>query len=187
MGSIAAGTMSLDAYLTTPTDHRVEWVNGRTFAMAGGSPRHNAMAFELAAAIRPLLPAQCRGAGSDQRIHVVETGLFTYPDLVIACGTWAIGPGQALENPLVVVEVLSPSTEAYDRGAKFAHYRRIPSLREYVLISVEERRVEVFRRTDAGTWALDESIGAASVLQLASLTSTIRLGPLYDAIETLPA
>ena len=112
-----------------------------------------------------LATTDCVVFGSDLRVHVAPTGLYTYPDVAVGCGRLEFGPRDrdALTNPISLVEVLSPSTESYDRGAKFAHYRRIPSLRDYVLVAQDERRVEVFHRTSDGTWAISDPVTAGTV------------------------
>ena len=116
---------------------RHEYLNGEVWAMAGGTPEHAALAAamirELGASLRG---KPCRPFSSDLRVHIPDAGLSTYPDVSVVCGQLETAPDDkdAVTNPIVLVEVLSESTEGYDRGAKAAHYRRIPSLREYVLV-----------------------------------------------------
>ena len=140
-------------------DTKHEYVNGVAVAMAGGSPRHNVIATNIAGELRARLRGQpCRPTNSDQRVHVPHTRLYTYPDVTVICGQPETHPEDrnTLCNPRVIFEVLSASTEAYDRGAKFRHYRRSESLAEYVLVSQHERLVEHFRRGDDGHWVLTE-------------------------------
>ncbi len=139
---------------------RHEFLNGSVYAMAGGTPEHGALA---AAIIRELgvglRGKPCRVFSSDVRIRVVPTGLATYPDASVVCGrleTAADDP-DGVTNPKILVEVVSPSTEAHDRGAKWAHYRRIASLREYILVAQDEPRIELYRRNEAGRWELHEA------------------------------
>jgi Uma2 family endonuclease len=149
---------------TSETKH--EWLRGEVFAMAGGIPEHAALAgrlmYELQAAV---IDRPCEVYSSDLRVKVQETGLATYPDISVVCTKLERAPDDphAAVNPIVLVEVLSDSTEAYDRGEKFAHYRRIPSLREYVLVSHREKRIEVHRLNEAGHWELHEATLGGSV------------------------
>lgn len=162
-------------------DTKHELVNGEVFAMAGGTIEHG----RLASNVTISLGAQLRGRpcslfSSDVMIHVLATGLATYPDLSVVCGALERDPEDAntIVNPIVLVEVLSDSTEAYDRGEKFAHYRRIPSLREYVLVSQDEPRIEVFRRGEDGIWSLHEA-GAKERVKLASITCELSVDDVY--------
>lgn len=132
-----------------------EFLEGQIFAMAGGTPEHAAMAASVAAALVAQLRGRpCRVYTSDARVRVVATGLDTYPDVTVVCGGEQrdTDDSLALTNPIVLVEVLSPSTEEYDRGEKLAHYRRIPAIREVVLVALDHARIEVFRRAANGSW-----------------------------------
>ena len=138
------------------------WREDAAHAMSGGTRTHAQLAMNVGAELR----AQLRGKGcqvynSDLIVRVAATGIATYPDVSIVCGGGETDPEDehVLTNPTVIVEVLSESTEHYDRGEKFAHHRRIPSLRAYVLISQKEPRIEVFARNDAadGGWTLHEA------------------------------
>lgn len=139
---------------------RHEFLRGVVTAMAGGTPEHGALAAavirEIGAALRG---KPCRVYSSDVRVRVTETDLSTYPDASVVCGQLRTAPEDpdAISNPAVLIEVLSPSTEAHDRGAKWAHYRRITSLREYVLVAQDEPRIEVYRRNEQGRWELYEA------------------------------
>jgi Uma2 family endonuclease len=164
------------------SDVRHEYLNGDVWVMAGGTPEHAALASainrELGVALRG---KPCRTYSSDLRVRVVDTGLSTYPDVAVVCGqlaTAADDPDAAV-NPVVLVEVLSESTEGYDRGAKAAHYRRIPSLREYVLVSQSEPRIEVHRRADSGRWELLEARPGESI-ELASLGVRLDVAAIYE-------
>jgi Uma2 family endonuclease len=160
---------------------RHEYLDGEVWDMAGGTIEHGAIAAAIAGDLRAGLRGKpCRTFSSDVRIQVLDTGLTTYPDLSVVCGrveTAADDP-DAITNPIVLVEVLSDSTEAYDRGAKAAHYRRIPSLREYVLVSQSEPRIEVFRRIEGGRWELHEA-RAGETIALDSLGVRIDVAAIY--------
>ncbi len=123
--------------------------------------------------------------GNDLRIHVPHTGLYTYPDASIVCGPIELADGQddVLLNPTVLFEVLSDITEAYDRGQKFANYRRIAILREYVLVSEDEPLIERYLRNADGTWTLTESRGMDATLTLASVGISIPLSEVYDRVD----
>jgi Uma2 family endonuclease len=166
-----------------------EWLDGEVFAMAGGTPEHSGLAAAITAELRDALRGRpCRVFSSDLRVRVPETGLATYPDATVVCGRLETHPEDehAVTNPVVLVEVLSDSTEGYDRGKKFAHYRRLASLRDYVLVNPNEARIEVFHRTDAGTWELAEA-GAGQTIEIASLGCTLAVDEVYrDPLAPAP-
>jgi Uma2 family endonuclease len=167
-----------------------ELVNGMIVAMAGASPRHNAIAANVIGALGAALRrGPCVVLTSDQRVHVEDTGLYTYPDVAVVCDEPRFHPKDrdTLLNPRVVVEVLSASTESHDRGAKFAHYRSIPSLQEYVLVVQHEPRVEHYRRLETGQWLLTESKGPDAVVMFPSLGIEVPLSEIYDKVERFEA
>jgi Uma2 family endonuclease len=158
-----------------------EFYDGEMFAMAGGSPEHALLAMSVGAELRAQLRgAPCRVFSSDLRIRVAETGLATYPDVSLVCGPLEIDPEDrcSVRNPRVLVEVLSPSTENYDREDKFAQYRQIPSLVAYVLVSQKERRIEVFHRSADGTWTLHE-VRSQGVTHVPGIDCTLNLDEVY--------
>lgn len=165
--------MTYAAYLDAEQHSEVkhEYLRGEVYAMAGGTPEHSALAMAVGAALTTALAGhKCRVFGSDLRVRIESTDLSTYPDLTVICGAFehAQDDPNAATNPVLIVEVLSDSTEAYDRGEKFSHYRRKPSLREYVLVSQHEPRLEAYRKNAEGEWVLGEA-GAGQVLTLASI------------------
>ncbi|HEY4120316.1 MAG TPA: Uma2 family endonuclease [Byssovorax sp.] len=180
-----APVVTLGEYLAfedaSATKH--ELVNGQIVAMSGASIRHNAIAMNLAVLLgNALKGSRCRPSGSDQRIHGLATGIDTYPDLSIVCGPHEVSPEDrhAIVNPSVLVEILSPSTESYDRGAKWRHYQRIPSLREYVLVAgFGEPAIECFRRTDDGRWIYELVRGDDAEIALTSCGATLALADVY--------
>jgi len=180
--------VSEDEYIAREraAESKSEYLRGEVFAMAGGSPRHNLITANIARAFPKEMP--CAVLSSDQRVHVVEPkgGLYTYPDVTVVCGPLEMHPrwSENLLNPTVLFEVLSPSTEAYDRGAKFAHYRRIPSLREYVLVSQVEPFVEHFERVGE-RWTLTTYAPPATHVTLPSLRVTLALADIYARVELL--
>jgi Uma2 family endonuclease len=171
---------------------RHEFLNGEVWAMAGGSPAHAATA---AALIRELGIAlrgtPCRVYTSDLRVRILATGLSTYPDVAVVCGEIQTAPEDpdTVVNPVLIVEVLSESTEAYDRGAKAAHYRRIPSLQVYVIASQTDALLEIYRRLDGDRWELVEARrGDRPVLLpprgsgVPSISASIDVSAVYDGL-----
>ena len=153
--------------LERSTGIRHEWLRGEVWAMAGGTPDHSGIASnviqELGLALRG---RPCRVYTSDLKIRIDAIDRDTYPDVAVVRGKREVSTTDpnAVTNPIVIVEVLSDSTEADDRGEKFAHYRRIESLRAYVLVSQRDRRVEVFQRDDTtGRWSFEEHAAGARV------------------------
>lgn len=149
---------SYEEYLAYERDSGMkhEYEAGEITAMAGGSRRHNALALRVGAALDAMRGDDCVAFQSDQKVRVLATGKATYPDVTVVCGTIDGDPadpsGATITNPTVLVEVLSPSTEEDDRGNKWRHYQLMPSLREYVLVSQDSPRIEVFRRSAEGVW-----------------------------------
>jgi Uma2 family endonuclease len=159
-----------------------EFSDGHVWAMAGGTPDHGALAANVIALLASQLRDRpCRIFTSDVRIRVKATGLATYPDVSVVCGRQQTDPddpkGSTLINPSLIVEVLSPSTEDYDRGEKLAHYKQIPSLDEVVLVAHEEPRLELWRR-EGDYWTLHVSRGEETA-SVASLGCELSLADVY--------
>ncbi len=163
-----------------------EYLRGTMYAMAGGTPSHSLIAANLLGEVRSSLKkTQCRVFNSDLRLRVSSTGLYTYPDAMILRGPpqFADNRNDIVTNPIAIFEVLSPSTEAYDRGGKFSHYRKLESLQEYILISQSEPRIERFRRLPDNRWILSESIGLEATIELESVPCRLALTEIYDKVE----
>ena len=162
-----------------------EYDAGWVIAMAGASRRHNLIAVNLLSAFHlGLKDRPCEVYGGDMRVEVEATGLYTYPDVTITCDGPRFGDPEfdTLLNPTVIVEVLSPSTESRDRGRKFAHYRRLESLREYVLVSQERVLVERFTR-QGDEWVLTEFGRDDDLLRLASVGVEIPVREIYAKVR----
>ncbi len=162
-----------------------EYINGQIYAMSGASEAHNLITLNVAAEIRSQLRGRrCRVYASDMRVKVSETGMYTYPDVAAVCGEphFEDSHVDTLVNPTIVVEVLSPSTEAYDRGEKFAHYRRLDSLMEYVLVAQDTARVEHFVRQDDG-WLFSEMSDLDGTLRLTSIDCVVALRDIYENVS----
>jgi len=160
-----------------------EFVDGQIYAMAGGTPEHAALAATVIGLLFPQLrDGRCRAHDADLRVRVRETDLATYPDVTVVWGQRERDPDdeQAVTNPTVIVEVLSRSTEEYDRGDKFEHYKRLTSLREYVLLSPRERSVEVWTRHADDTWRCSVSRDG-EVARLDAIRAQLDVRELYDA------
>jgi Uma2 family endonuclease len=158
-----------------------EFLDGEVHAMSDGTPEHGALAVAFASELRSALgERRCRIFSSDVRVRVRATGLATYPDISVVCGKLETDAEdhQAIANPVLLVEVLSDSTEARDRGEKAAHYRHISSLREYVFVLQREPRIEVYRRNEAGRWELFE-FEAGARAELASVGATVAVDEVY--------
>ncbi len=171
--------------LEREASYKSEYINGQIYAMAGTSRRHNLIGGNFYRLIgQQFVGRACEAYVSEMRVKVSPTGMYTYPDVAAACGELRFEDGyiDTLLNPSVIVEVLSPSTEAYDRGEKFAHYRRLDSLMEYVLVSQDKVRVEHYTR-QAGGWLLTEISDLDGVLRLASIDCSVRLRDIYDKVQ----
>lgn len=179
-----------DEYLAIEreTDRRHEWLDGAVYAMAGGTLEHGALAAAVAGELRALtLGCGCQVFSSDAKVRVTATGLATYPDASVVCGRIERDPADrnAMTNPAVLVEVLSDGTEAYDRGDKFDHYRRIPSLRDYVLVSQHKPQIEVYSRDPGGRWVLSVA-GAGGSVPLTAMNGALHVDRVYAGIELQP-
>ena len=164
---------------------RSEYFHGEMFAMSGATWEHALIKDNLAAELRSQLKdGPCRAVTSDLRVKVDATGLYTYPDIVV-CGQPQFEDNvvDTLLNPTAIVEVLSESTEKYDRGGKFAHYRQLPTVQEYVLVSQDRPLVERFVRQADGSWLLTEFAGLETRLSLASVPAEVPLAEIYRGVD----
>ena len=167
-------------------EFRHEYLDGEIFAMAGASKRHNRISVNAIHLIETQIrDRDCSVYGSDMRIRIPHTNLYTYPDVVGICGPeeFEDDTEDNLLNPALIVEVLSKSTEAYDRGAKFESYQTIESLREYVLITQEPFRVEQFVRKDTNVWTYFEFRKPDDVVKLNSINCELSLKDIYHKIQ----
>ena len=158
-----------------------QWIDGEVFAMAGGTPEHARLSLAIGAELRAALVGRpCNVYSSDLRVRSSATNMATYPDITVVCGPLEhdLEDGDAVTNPTLIVEVLSPTTERYDRGDKALHYRRIPSVREYVLVAQDTPRIEVFRRRDDGSWQFVEA-GPGERVTFEIVACTIAVDDVY--------
>jgi len=194
MSALSQPQWTAESYLAYDRQHteRHEFVEGQVRATSGASRRHNNIASATNASLyNQLVNRPCEVYQADMRVHIAATGTYTYPDLAIACGDIQFADDQfdTLLNPLVLIEVLSPSTEAYDRGTKAQHYRGIPSLQEYLFIAQDAPRVEHYTRQDQQTWTLRDIFGLGTSLTLTSVNCTLALKDIYHKVsfEDTPA
>ncbi len=163
-----------------------EYRKGIISEMVGASPNHNRITMDFSIAMGDALKHQaCEVFGSDMRVQVKQTGLYTYPDLTVVCGEpdFAKGRTATLLNPTLIVEVLSASTREYDRGEKFDLYRPLKSLQAYVLVDSEAPAVDYFQRQANGTWKLSEYRQLTDQLALPVLNVTIPLADIYARVD----
>ena len=170
-----------------------EYRYGEIVAMTGASRAHNLIAGNLFRILgQQLLGGGCETYMSDVRVRVSQTGLYTYPDVAVACEPIQFEDDHVdtLLNPVVVIEVLSPTTEAYDRGDKFAHYRRLDSLQEYLLVSQDTMRIERYVRRGE-QWVLSELSAPDDLLEVGAIGCSVRLSDVYHRVRlsgrSLPA
>ena len=163
-----------------------EYVDGEVFAMTGASFNHNLIVLNLGSELRAQLKDRpCHVLPSDMRVRIEAANASKYPDLVALCETprFHDGRNDVLLNPTLLIEVLSRSTEAYDRGGKFAIYRRLPSLKEYALVSQDRPMVEIYTRQGYGRWLLGEAEGLDGEATFESLMCRIRMLEIYAKVD----
>lgn len=175
-----------DEYLALerPSESKSEYLRGEIFAMTGASRRHNRIVLNIALTLDPQLRGKgCEVFANDMRVRVPDADLYTYPDVVVACGEPRFEDDEldTLLNPVLIVEVLSPSTRDYDRGTKFSYYRTLPSFSEYLVVSQDKVHVEHSVR-EADRWVLTETDDPAKTLELPSIGCTLALSDVYDRV-----
>lgn len=171
--------------LERASDHRSELINGQIYAMTGASFVHNTIVANILTSLRSRLRDRgCSVLSSDMRVKASATTMYTYPDVVALCEPPLLedSHGDTLLNPAVIFEVLSDTTERYDRGEKFAHYRRIESLREYILVAQDTARVERFVR-HGDHWVFSDVTDRAGSLMIETLGCEISLSDIYDRVD----
>jgi Uma2 family endonuclease len=187
MTALPKQTYTPEEYLALErkADYRSEYINGEIYAMAGASREHNLIALNLASEIRAQLRQKpCETYVADMRVRVEATNLYTYPDIVVVCGEPAFAEDKfdTLTNPTVLIEILSYSTASYDRVSKFHHFRRLPSLQEYILVHQEKAAIEHYV-LEENKWTLVDIFGLDSKLSLSSINCEIGLQDIYERVE----
>jgi Uma2 family endonuclease len=164
-----------------------DYWNGEMFAMAGAQEAHNAIGINISGLLwMQLRSRSCKNYANDMRVRTASS-LYTYPDGVVVCGErrFLDERHDTLLNPNLIVEVLSPSTERYDRGLKFEQYRRIESLREYLMLASDRIHAELFTKRPSGEWALSEWSAPEDVVPLESCDCRLKLADVYEKVEFL--
>jgi Uma2 family endonuclease len=167
-------------------EFKSEYVAGEIFAMAGGSENHNTITFNLSGLLHSQLHGgPCRGFAGDMRVSAGEGEMYVYPDVGVVCGErrFVDERRDVLLNPAVIVEVLSPTTEAFDRGDKFEGYRRLKSVHDYLLVAQDRPHIEHYTRQSDGRWLLSEAGGLETEITLPSIRCTLRLSEIYDGVD----
>ncbi|MCE7893819.1 MAG: Uma2 family endonuclease [Myxococcales bacterium] len=159
---------------------RHEFVSGEIYAMAGGTPEHAALAAAVLRHLGNQLPAGCRAYTSDLRVRVAGSDVTTYPDGTVVCGktSRAADDPTAVTNPVVLIEVTSPSTEAYDRGAKLGFYKDLPSVREVLILSHQGPHAALHRRGQDGAWSVHEA-GQGETIEVESVGASLAIDEVY--------
>ncbi|MEP7292480.1 MAG: Uma2 family endonuclease [Chloroflexota bacterium] len=188
MSAIAKRNWTTDEYLVMEraSEEKHEFLDGEIYLMSGASRNHNLIQVNTLASLHAQLRQRpCVVYPSDMRVKVNDTGLYTYPDISIVCDPpqFEAENQDTLLNPTLIIEVLSPSTESYDRGKKFQHYRALPSLQEYVLISQEAARIERYLRQLNDEWLLSDAAGIDAALDLTSVDCTLSLADVYEKVS----
>jgi len=168
---------------------RTEFLNGEIFAMAGGSEAHNLITANVVGELRNRSKGRpCYVYTSDMKVRIESANLGTYPDVMAVCGERLFWDDRRdlIINPALIVEVLSDSTESYDRGDKFAYYRSLPSLRAYLLLSQHRVSAELFLRQPGGDWLLSAYSDLGADVPLAVLDTALPLSEVYDKVEFGP-
>lgn len=163
-----------------------EYYHGHIYAMTGAKEAHNIIAGNTIATLHGQVRHKpCRIYPSDMRVKVLETGLNTYPDITILCGQphFTDTVHDTVTNPIVIIEILSPSTERYDRGLKFKNYRTISTLMDYILIAQDQPHIENYARQEDGRWALQEAVGKEASLLITSIECVLRLEDIYEKVD----
>jgi len=166
-------------------EFRSEYAAGEVFALAGASEPHNLLVTNCVAELRQQLKGRpCKLFANDMRVHLPKAERYVYPDLAVVCGEalFTDAHRDTLINPTLIIEILSPSTEAYDRGAKFESYRTLDSLRTYLLIAQDRVHVEVFERREDGRWLLSEAKRREDEVALPTVGCKLSLREVYDGV-----
>ena len=179
-----------EEYLATEeqVEEKSEYFDGVVTLMAGGSANHNDIRYNVASDLRSgLRGSQCRSFDSETRLLIQDNGLYTYPDVMAVCGgvERTEGKTETITNPILIVEVLSPSTESYDRGLKFERYRTIETFREYVLVHQDRPFIEHYRKGEDGVWLTKFIQGLDATLTFETISHELPLRLIYEYVDWL--
>jgi Uma2 family endonuclease len=187
MSSQLKTSLTAEEYLAVDrqSEHKNEYFEGEVFAMTGASRRHNLISVNIASSLNAqLADRECEVYVSDMRVKVSQTGLYTYPDVVVICGSPQFEDNQVdtLLNPVLIIEVLSKSTEGYDRGDKFGHYRALESLSEVILVAQDKYHLEQYARQKDNHWLLSETNNLEDTIKLSSINCELSLKTIYRKV-----
>lgn len=188
MSAQPSAYLTLQQYFTLEEtgDRKHEYYRGAAYAMTDASARHNLIVANLIGLLHgQLRGSSCRVFPSDLRLKIEATGLFTYPDLSVICGSIRFHEGRqdTVMNPTVLIEVLSPSTENYDRGKKFEHYRTLESLQEYLVVAQDQVHIEQYIRQDEHRWLLVDFFGVDQVIQISAIGCALPVALVYEYVS----
>lgn len=187
MAVVARRKMTVAEYLEMEraSEEKHEFLDGEIYLMSGASLKHNLIVTNTVSSLHSQLRSRpCVVFPSDMRVRVRDNRYYTYPDITVVCDPLQLEDGRqdTLLNPTLIIEVLSPSSESYDRGKKFQHYRTLASLQEYVLISQDSARIERYLRQPNDEWLLADASGIESSIELASIQCVLSLAEVYEKI-----
>jgi len=188
MSTASHAIFTIDEYLKLEraAEFRSEYIQGTMVAMAGAGRNHGRILKEALGRLNEQLRGSpCEVAANDLRLYIGKHNVLTYPDVIVTCGPDVVyeGDPDTIADATLIIEVLSPSTQKYDRGEKFRYYRSLPSFAEYILLSQDTIGAEHYTRQPDGAWLLREIVDPAAVIQLNSIGCTLPLGPLYDRVQ----
>lgn len=167
--------------------HRHEYINGEVYAMSGGTRNHSRLALKCGALLdNHLSNSSCQVLNSDCRVKIINTNDYTYPDVSVSCDPRDKTTDQYITYPCIIIEVLSDSTEAYDRGNKFFRYRQNPQLQDYVLVSSHDIAIDLYRKNEAGRWEII-NYRAGDIVELQSIQLSFPIEKVYRGIDFLEA
>jgi Uma2 family endonuclease len=187
MSTVRNAKLTPEEYLALErqAEHKSEYYDGEVFVFAGASEAHNLIVSNVLSSLNLQLKHRpCKVYPSDMRVKVSETGLYTYPDVTVVCGEAELEDKNldTLLNPTLILEVLSPATEKDDRVVKFAHYRRLPSVKEYILIAQESVRLEQYVRQNDGRWLLTEYSDLEATAEVRSIACELQMKDIYHKV-----
>lgn len=188
--------MSVESYLTldrNSTDGRYEFIDGYAYMMSGGTANHSTISINITSLLSNLLGnGPCRVYNSDMKVRLSESR-YVYPDATVSCNEYDRGNSETIQSPLLIIEVLSPGTEAYDRGNKFRYYRACPTIEEYVLVNTHHEVIEVYRRARPNLWTL-HLFESGTQVEFASINASFPIAAIYrnvilpnEDLDTPPA
>ena len=188
MSTLTVTHVTPEEYLAAErlSETRSEYIDGGVFPMTGATENHSTVVLNIGAELNVQLRGRgCKAFVIDMKVRLPGSNKFFYPDAVVVCGERQYHDGRKdiITNPDVVIEVLSPGTESFDRGAKFEAYRTVESLKEYLLVAQDKPFIEQFVKNEAGKWEYASAIGLESSLTLPSIGCTLNLGAVYDKVD----